>query len=85
MLKSGVNAGADSPAKDRLIINGRHLALEAASLRWIDGGRELLVRTPTSLTTFAACKESQEIAVTNDIWRGGACPIAVLLHLVGLF
>ncbi len=42
-----------SSAKDRLIINSIRFALEAASLQWMEGEKELSMRTPMSLTTFA--------------------------------
>ncbi len=41
MLKSGVNAGMESPAKDRFIINSRHLAFEATPA--MNGGREGII------------------------------------------
>ncbi len=43
----------DSSTNERLIVYSICLALEAASLQWMEGEKELSVRTPRSLTTFA--------------------------------
>ncbi len=37
------------------------VVLGAASLHWIEGEKELLTRTPRSLTKFATCMESPGI------------------------
>ncbi len=54
----GANADTDISAYDRLIMNNIRLALKAASLQWMEGEKELSMRKPRSLTTFATCMES---------------------------
>ncbi len=44
----GGNADTNSSVNDRLIINSIRLALEVASLQWMEGEKELSMRTPRS-------------------------------------
>ncbi len=70
-LKGGeitaANADTDSSANGHLIKNNIRLALEAASLQWMEGEMELSMRTPRPLTAFAACMELPELLVARDI------------------
>ncbi len=61
---NGENADTESSANDRLTINGLHLALEAASSQWMEGGKD--TRTSRSLKTFAICMELPGLAVARD-------------------
>ncbi len=51
---------------DRLIINRIRVALEAASLQWMEGEKELSMRTPMPLTTFATYMELPGLPVAKD-------------------
>ncbi len=42
------------------------LALEAASLQWMEGEKEFFMRTHRSLTTFTTCMESPGLPVARD-------------------
>ncbi len=64
-------------AKNRLIINSNHLTLEAASLQWMEGKKELSMRTSRSLTTFSTCMELPGLPVERDNISRGARPIAM--------
>ncbi len=67
-----------------LVIKSTRIALEEASVQWIEGGKELSMRTTRCWTTFATCMESPGLRVAKDNWSGGALPIAIYLHLVRL-
>ncbi len=67
----------DSSTNERLIIYSICLALEAASLHWMVGGEELSMRTPRSLTTFAACMELPGSPMARDNSNEGARSIAM--------
>ncbi len=73
----GANAVTDSPAYDHLTINSVQLALEAASLQWMEGEKEFSMRTPKSLPTFATCMELPRLPVARDNLSGGSHPIAM--------
>ncbi len=64
----GVKADAESSVK-------LSYTLEAASLRWMEGEKELSVEQ--SLTTFAACTESPGLTVAKGNMRLGSSGIAV--------
>ncbi len=64
--RKGLNADTDSSSNDRIIIHNIRLNLEAASLQWMEGEKELSMRTPRSLTTFATCMELPGLLVAKD-------------------
>ncbi len=49
VIRGGANADTDSSANDRLIINSIRLALEAASLQWMEGEKELSMSQDTEI------------------------------------
>ncbi len=55
------NAVTDSSANDHLIMYNIRLSLGAASLQWVEGEKELSMRT-----TFATCMESPGLSVAKD-------------------
>ncbi len=54
---------------DRFIMNNIRLALEAASLQWMEGEKE-----PSGLNNV---RKSQVVGVPKDSWKIGACLIAI--------
>ncbi len=64
--KGGANADTDSSANDHFITNNIRLALEATSLQWTEGEKELSMRTLRSLTTFVTCMKLPGLPVASD-------------------
>ncbi len=54
VLLRAANVDTDRSANDRFIIKSIRLALEAASLQWMEGEKELPMRTPRSSSTNIA-------------------------------
>ncbi len=72
-------ADTDSSVKDRLIRYSKRLALDAASLQWMEGEKELSMRASKPLTKLATYIEFPGIPV-----RGGVRRIAIQMHLLDL-
>ncbi len=56
----------DKSADGRPIINNVCLALEAASMQWIESKKELSMKTFKSLTTLVTCMESPGLPVAKE-------------------
>ncbi len=69
LRERGVSVGTDGSAKGRHIINSICLAMEVAFLQWMEGEKELPVRTHRFLTVFATCTKSPGVPVEKNNWR----------------
>ncbi len=67
----GANADTGSLAEDCLTVSSIGLALEAASLQWMEAEKELSVRTPRSKTLLTTCMELPGLPLARDNSSGG--------------